>query len=45
MGIKTSELHSLIQRSKPFVKIFRNMLSRNIKVEKIREIKKSAVFS
>ena len=41
MGIKRSVLKSLIQRSKRFVKIFKNMRYRRNKVEKIREITKS----
>ena len=44
IGIKRCVLKSLIQRSKRFVKIFKNMRVRSIKVEKIREITKSAVF-
>ena len=39
MGIK-----SLIRRSKRFVKIFENIRSKDIKVEKTKQINKSAVF-
>ena len=38
------EYQSLIQRSRRVTKIFKNMQTRSSKVEKIREIIKSAVF-